>query len=477
MTTADVVVPQQPLGELKIADSHFLGFCFPLTSTKKTPAGIQNEFKGLYPNAAHIPVAWYSSSNNNNNNNSPSASTWDEDGEPPNSIGPGMVEEITNFVQKNKNAINDKTKSCDVVVVIVRFFGERLLGVTCGRLRQCYQSIVRLALHRYYFPDQPMEVDYCIDYDKLSNNVYGMGAGDCELILDVIDDDDDDDDDGDGESTLVQKVLSELKFDGFKGAGGEELPRLQNLQADTSSGVIPVYRYPGNYSGDEWVTFEWSPTSLRLKQAVEEKLQPLIHQTMNHCVTNYYRHGKDFIAHHGDKDLDLNRDGVIVSLSLGDERTMELCRRAPPQDVQRIRLPHCSMLVLGPNTNRDWTHSILPKEDSKDIRLSLTMRDVKTFQDLSTGRLYGQGVENKTLNQLRTRQLLENSGYFAAFFVLSGYMVSQKANTTAKGLLTVGAFAGGTIGLKCLSNFWDRKREERAARDFFSKASSTGTKY
>jgi hypothetical protein len=105
------------------------------------------------------------------------------------------------------------------------------------------------------------------------------------------------------------------------------------------------------------------------------------------------------------------------------------------------------------------------------------MRDVKTFQDLSTGRLYGQGVGNKTLNQLRTRQLLENSGYFAAFFVLSGYMVSQKMNATAKGLLTVGAFAGGTIGLKCLSNFWDRKREEKAARDFFSKASSTGTKY
>ena len=462
----------QPLGEIKIADSHFLGFCLPLTSTK-TPVDVQNEFKALYPNAAHIPIAWYSNSNNNNKSSSASTTTtttttWDEDGEPPNSIGPGMVEEITNFFQKNK--INNNN-SRDVVIVIVRFFGERLLGVTCGRLRQCYQSIVRLTLHRYYFPNQPMEIDYNVS----NNDVYGMGAGDCELILDVVVNDDDDA--GSNNSTLVQKVLSELQFDGFKGAANEELPRLQNLQADTSSGVIPVYRYPGNYSGDEWKTFEWSPTSLLLKQAVEDKLQPLVYQTMNHCVTNYYRHGNDFIAHHGDKDLDLNRDGVIVSLSLGDERILELRRRAQPQDVQRIRLPHSSMLVLGPNTNREWTHSILPKEESKDIRVSLTMRDVKTFQDLSTGRLYGQGVGNKTLNQLRTRQFIENSGYFAAFFVLSGCMVSQKKITTTKSLLAVGAFAVGTIGLKFLTSVLDRKREERAARDFFSKASSSGTKY
>jgi hypothetical protein len=307
-----------------------------------------------------------------------------------------------------------------------------------------------------------------LDYGTASENVYGMGAGDCELILNVVQDDD---------STLVKKVLSELQFDGFKGAAGEDLPRLQNLQADISSGVIPVYRYPGNYCGDEWVTFEWSPTSLQLKRAVEENLQPLINQTMNHCVTNYYRNGNDFIAHHGDKDLDLNRDGVIVSLSLGDERVLELRRRAQPQDVARIRLPHCSMLVLGPNTNREWTHSILPKDESHDIRLSLTMRDVKTFQDLSTGRLYGQGVGNRTLSHLRKRQLLENSGFFVGFCGLSGYMVSQRRTSTTKSLLTVGVFVVSTIGLRFLSAILDRKREERAAREFFSKASSGGTKY
>ena len=88
---------------------------------------------------------------------------------------------------------------------------------------------------------------------------------------------------------------------------------------------IPIYRYPGNYSGTEWPTHSWSDTSLSIKQAVKESLQPLYIQSMNHCVsTNLYRSGSDRIDHHSDKDLDLNRQGAIVSISLGCTRIMEL---------------------------------------------------------------------------------------------------------------------------------------------------------
>ena len=86
---------------------------------------------------------------------------------------------------------------------------------------------------------------------------------------------------------------------------------------------------------------------------------------MNHCVANYYRHGNDFIAHHSDKDLDLDRNGAIVSVSIGAERILELRRRAEPRDVTRLILPHASMLIIGPVTNKFYTHSILavPKEE------------------------------------------------------------------------------------------------------------------
>ncbi|CAM9556249.1 unnamed protein product, partial [Heterosigma akashiwo] len=85
---------------------------------------------------------------------------------------------------------------------------------------------------------------------------------------------------------------------------------------------------------------------------------------MNHCVTNFYRDGNDYIAHHFDKDLDLNSDAVIVSVSLGSPRVLELKRRAEPHDITRVVLPHRSMFVLGPKTNKLFTHSILQNKTS-----------------------------------------------------------------------------------------------------------------
>jgi hypothetical protein len=248
------------------------------------------------------------------------------------------------------------------------------------------------------------------------------------------------------------------------------------LQADRSDNLIPVYRYPGNYSGQEWDTFDWGPASLKIKQAVEQALQPLVTQTMNHCVTNYYRDGSDFIAHHSDKDLDLNRDGVIVSVSLGDERIMELRRRTEPKDVTRIVLPHRSMLVLGPKTNQQFSHSILPKEGSPKIRISLTLREVKTFLDLSTGRLFGQGVEAKSLEDLRARHMVENTACFGGFCALSAWLVSSKRpmNQCA---FWAGLLAAGSLSVRFFTDARHRQQEERSAREFFSKTSMSGTKY
>eukprot|EP00591_Stephanopyxis_turris_P013869 CAMPEP_0195541086 /NCGR_PEP_ID=MMETSP0794_2-20130614/50904_1 /TAXON_ID=515487 /ORGANISM="Stephanopyxis turris, Strain CCMP 815" /LENGTH=131 /DNA_ID=CAMNT_0040675171 /DNA_START=164 /DNA_END=559 /DNA_ORIENTATION=- len=128
----------------------------------------------------------------------------------------------------------------------------------------------------------------------------------------------------DPKNDLLRKVKDELEFEGFRGPYDEVLPRLQNLQADLSTGSIPVHRYPGNYNRDEWETYEWSPTSLMIERRVESALCSLVEQKMNHCVANFYRDRNDFIAHHNDKDLDLNKSGAIVSVSLGEKRILEL---------------------------------------------------------------------------------------------------------------------------------------------------------
>jgi hypothetical protein len=258
---------------------------------------------------------------------------------------------------------------------------------------------------------------------------------------------------------------------------------LQNLQADVSDKIIPVYRYPGNYNGQEWTTFEWAPTSWNIKQAVEKGLLPLVEQTMNHCVTNYYRDGKDFIAHHSDKVLDLNQDGVIVSVSLGDERVLELRRRQEPMDITRVVLPHGSMLVLGPHTNKLFSHSILAKDGSGEPRISLTFRDVKTFLDCTTGRLFGQGAQAKSLADVRTRHHIETLGWWGGFGALSAwwFVASHRKNGHAppplQSFATLGLLQVGILSLRHWNNMQYLKQEEKSARESFSQTSMSGTKY
>ncbi len=433
----------EPLAELQVADSHFLGFCFHINNQAEA-LDWQSQLKSQHPNAAHVPILWKLEKSHG----------FDEDKEPSNSVGPGCI----------------RLLDSGTAVAVVRYFQTQLLGVTCGRLPQCYQSVTRLTVHRFL---QGITTPMIWDIPKSTNNVYGMAAGDCELILRVVED---------PTESLLDHVRQELDFGGFRGAEGEVLPRLQNLQADMSENIIPVYRYPGNYNGQEWATFEWAPTSLLIKNAVEMALQPLVHQTMNHCVTNYYRDGNDFIAHHSDKDLDLNREGVIVSVSLGDERVLELRRRQEPKDVTRIVLPHGSMLVLGPKTNQFFSHSILANEEAIKPRISLTLRDVKTFLDLSTGRLFGQGALVKSLSECRRRHMVENAGWFGGFCALSAWLVktNAKKNTSlqlVQSTLLTGVFAAGVVSLRYWNNRQHQRREEQAAREFFSRTSMSGTKY
>ena len=455
---------QVPLAELQVADSRFLGFCFRVTSPADAKSR-QSAVKAHYPDAAHVPVVYKLARNTN------TETGFEEDDEPPQSVGPGILELL----------LHEEHDDEDLAVVIVRYFQEKLLGVTCGRLPQCYQSIARLSLHRFRHKQGGM-TPMIWDIPRPTQNVYGMAAGDCELILNVVPSLTD----SSSPSSLLEQVRNELDFGGFRGAAGEALPRLQNLQADLSDGLVPVYRYPGNYNGQEWATFNWAPTSLQIKKAVEQALQqPFVTQTMNHCVTNYYRDGKDFIAHHSDKDLDLNRNGVIVSVSLGDERIMELRRRAEPKDVTRIPLPHGSMLVLGPKTNQLFSHSILAKEESTKPRISLTLRDVKTFLDATTGRLFGQGVEAKSLSDIRRRHMLENVGWFGGFCALSAFLVAGNSKRSKEGpppsmmqsTILSGLFATSVLSLRYWNNRRSQKREEQFAREFFSKTSLSGTKY
>ena len=591
-----------PMATLKVADSTFLGFATTFTS-KSTETNILQRDEWIthlrkhYPDATHIPYAWVCSSSLSMASATITAATtlpsddasygWEDDGEPVQSTtGRTLLQQLQHSRQEMAKVswlypeeaggqycvlgtTSSSTDECGsdghgsgMAIAIVRYFGTQLLGVTCGRLTQCYQRVAQLTLHRlwrgYHVPQlldlssvtsEPSTIAgtaSTVTTNTSSSNLYGLAAGDTELHHDIIVQ-------GNREE-LMRTLLSELDFGGFKGAAGEVLPRLQNLQSDfydhnndqddgmpkpVSMGtILPVYRYPGNYQGDEWETFSWSPTSLHVKSKVEEALPHFYNnQKMNHCVTNFYRHGNDYIAHHSDKDLDLDRQGAIVSVSIGGERVLELRRRAEPRDLTRVLLPHGSMLLLGPVTNKYFTHSILPvvkddndKANKMDLlntassdgnntpafedgaRISLTLRNVKTFMDSTSQRLYGQGVKCKTLQDLKRSQRWERISFILGFGSLVHYAMqyhkcfpslqrtllgpaqssvayssrgtlsSCGTTVTAQSLLRDSITLLGSISVALWSytkllKLYYKRREERAAREFFTKTSTSGTRY
>ena len=71
-------------------------------------------------------------------------------------------------------------------VIIVRYFQKRLIGVTCGRLKSVYGRAARLTLHRHLYGTSKAYVERYTFGRNNERNLYGLGAGDTELILDVV---------------------------------------------------------------------------------------------------------------------------------------------------------------------------------------------------------------------------------------------------------------------------------------------------
>jgi alkylated DNA repair dioxygenase AlkB/putative IMPACT (imprinted ancient) family translation regulator len=568
----------QPLANLQVADSVFWGFAISGISEPSQVSEFVQQIKQLHPHASHIPYAWNipppveqhettssshpssmmddESSDRTPTQGGASPSGYDEDGEPVGSTGPFLLEQVRESRHETEGAWlfpeevggvyfeGAPFSNSGTAVVVVRYFGNQLLGVTCGRLSQCYQRIAQVTLHRLFRGCHvPLQLDFTTNNNTHhssclvgapAGNMYGLAAGDTELYRNVV---------RGNREDLMSTLLDELDFGGFQGAQGELLPRLQNLQADfyqydeathgpvasKTGTIIPVYRYPGNYQGDEWETFPWSGVSQDIKDKVEANLPHFYNQQkMNHCVTNYYRHADDFIAHHSDKDLDLDKHAAIVSVSIGAERILELRRRSEPRDLTRIILPHGSMLLLGPITNAYFTHSILPVEEPDTVicerptskhdpnaRISLTMRHVTTFLDTKTQRLFGEGVEIQSLQDLRRSQRWERISFafgFTVFWRSCWYFATRKNNTlpsvipmvmpwttssssssphsftssnnstmmkslAQEIMVVLGSAVIGWWSYGGVLRVYHKRKEERAAREFFTKKSLSGTRY
>lgn len=216
---------------------------------------------------------------------------------------------------------------------------------------------------------------------------------------------------GSGDITLTENFLSQEDADNaflVLNNGGEiqyqqwyhmadkkfnllPLSRLKIAMADVNdSGLIPHYRFPVN-SQDQHGIFSFD-TSKTVKK-IRDKLIEQTGIPFNHAVVLLYRNENDCIGFHKDKTLDLSKEHPIASISLGQERSYILRDSIHnPTISQEIKLKHGSLLLLGPQTNQNYYHSVpVEKSSTMGSRISITFRVVTTFKNIKTGELVGQG--------------------------------------------------------------------------------------
>ncbi|KAL8933269.1 MAG: hypothetical protein Q9216_006440 [Gyalolechia sp. 2 TL-2023] len=207
-----------------------------------------------------------------------------------------------------------------------------------------------------------------------------------------------------------QELKSEVKWQTMSHRGGQ-VPRLVAVQGEMEKdGGVPIYRHPADESPP---LLAFTPFVQKIRRELESSMK----QPFNHVLIQLYRGGNDNISEHSDKTLDIVRNSSIVNVSIGAQRVMTLrtkrSRRASGLDspnvsrqTQRISMPHNSVFVLGPESNKQWLHGVKadkrPKqqksEDEKAFggeRISLTFRHIGTFTDSKNERIWGQGARKK----------------------------------------------------------------------------------
>lgn len=190
-----------------------------------------------------------------------------------------------------------------------------------------------------------------------------------------------------------------------------EVPRLVCCQGTIEDdGSMPVYRHP---SDQTLPTQSWTSNVDIIRKAAED----VVGHSLNHALIQLYRRGTDYISEHSDKTLDIVKDSFIVNVSFGAQRTMRLRTKratattdetsATARTTYRIPMPHNSMIAMSLATNAEYLHGInADKRPAVEFieaekafggqRISLTFRNIGTFLNNDSTRIWGQGAVKKT---------------------------------------------------------------------------------
>ena len=141
------------------------------------------------------------------------------------------------------------------------------------------------------------------------------------------------------------------------------LPRLQTWHAD------PGIRY--SYSNNLLETRSWTPLLSGIRAQVESYLK----FSFNSVLVNLYRNGDDYVGWHADNEPELGEQPFIASLTFGAERQFEF-RHKTSSENGRLLLRSGTLLIMQPDFQHHWLHSIPIDKNITEGRINLTFRKV-----------------------------------------------------------------------------------------------------
>lgn len=126
------------------------------------------------------------------------------------------------------------------------------------------------------------------------------------------------------------------------------------------------------YSGNTKISVPFDKQIHYLSQLIEKQLK-LPKNYFNACLLNFYPDGEAGLFYHKDDEEEMNKNAPIVSFSIGATRKFYL-KHDKTKEVVKLEHKSGGILVMNPETQKDWIHSIPKDKNIRSGRISLTFR-------------------------------------------------------------------------------------------------------
>ena len=125
------------------------------------------------------------------------------------------------------------------------------------------------------------------------------------------------------------------------------------------------------YSKIKRTALPWTDDLLEIKRIVENKEAT----EFNSCLLNFYHDGDDGMGWHSDNEKELEKNGIIASVSLGAERKFSFKHKSNKEKIDLI-LGNGSLLVMKGQIQTHWMHQLPKSKKISEPRINLTFRRI-----------------------------------------------------------------------------------------------------